>query len=129
MIYVIDTHALVWYLEGDNKLGPKAREIMRGENKRLIIPTIVLAEIRYLFSKGKIDRSLNKIFEIIEEDARCIVYPLDVNVVEFMPSKLEIHDAIICATAMLYRDLLSEDVKVITRDEEITSSQLIDVVW
>ncbi len=129
MIYVIDTHALVWYLEGDNKLGPKAREIMRGENKRLIIPTIVLAEIRYLSSKGKIDLSLDEIFEIIEEDARCIVYPLDANVVELMPLKLEMHDAIICATAILYRDMLAEEVKVITKDEQTTTSRLIDVVW
>lgn len=129
MIYVVDTHALVWYLEGDSKLGPKAREIMRGESKRLIIPTIVLAEIRYISSKRKIDLSLDEIFEIIEEDARCIVYPLDANVVELMPLKLEMHDAIICATAILYRDMLDEDVKVITKDEQITVSQLIDVVW
>ncbi len=129
MIYVMDTHALVWYLEGDNKLGPNARAVMRGESQRLIIPTIVLAEIRCLSSRGKIDLSLGEIFECIEEDARCVVYPLDVNVVELMPLKLEMHDAIICATAILYRDRLGEDVRVITKDEQITASHLIDVVW
>jgi PIN domain nuclease of toxin-antitoxin system len=28
MVYIIDTHALIWYLEGNPRLGSKAKSIM-----------------------------------------------------------------------------------------------------
>ena len=42
---------------------------------------------------------------------------------------LDIHDAIIVATAIVYRDVLDEDVALITKDSEITDSHLIPIVW
>ena len=51
MIYVIDTHALVWYLEGDNKLGPKAREDHARGEQRLIIPRSFLRKSDTFFQR------------------------------------------------------------------------------
>ncbi len=42
---------------------------------------------------------------------------------------LAIHDAIIVATAQVYRDILGEDVAIITRDEAIVSLGLVKIVW
>ncbi|MBI3942347.1 MAG: hypothetical protein HY326_04985 [Chloroflexi bacterium] len=37
--YVVDTYALVWFLDGDPRLGEKAREILRDESLPLVIPS------------------------------------------------------------------------------------------
>lgn len=73
--------------------------------------------------------SIESVFEAIEKDSRCVVYPLDSNVVSAMPTKLEIHDSIICGTALVYSDLLHEEVKVISRDREIKNSEIVKTLW
>ena len=40
----------------------------------------------------------------------------------FMPVIWDIHDRIICGTALVYRDLLGEAVKILTKDEGIRDS-------
>jgi len=42
---------------------------------------------------------------------------------------LDIHDAIIVATALFHRDDLGETVAVITRDAMIAASGLVPIVW
>jgi PIN domain nuclease of toxin-antitoxin system len=42
--YIVDTHALIWYLEGNLKLGPEARLILDDPESDLTVPLIVLAE-------------------------------------------------------------------------------------
>lgn len=58
-----------------------------------------------------------------------VVYPLDEHVVEKLPTNLDIHDGIILSTALVYRDVLRQDVAVVTKDEMITASGLIRVIW
>jgi len=54
---VVDTHALVWYLEDSPRLSTAARQVFdacdRGEII-LYVPTICLVEIIYLQEKGRI---------------------------------------------------------------------------
>ncbi len=119
----------MWFLEKSRKLGSKAREILKDDSQQLVIPSIVLAEIKYLAFKGKTKLSLNEVLEVIQDDDRCVVYPLDSNVIEIMPPALDIHDGIICGTALLYRDILQQQVCLITRDDEIIKSGLIKTVW
>ena len=54
--YVVDTHALVWYLSGNKRLSPTARAIFeaaeRGETL-LIVSAIVVAEMYFvIMSQG-----------------------------------------------------------------------------
>ena len=52
MLYVTDTHALVWYVVG--KLHDKVNEIFKSAEtgkSTIFIPTIVLAECLYLVEK------------------------------------------------------------------------------
>ncbi len=129
MVYVVDTHAIVWFFEESNELGKEALNILNSENSNLIIPTIVLAEIFYLSNRRKITPSFEIILQTIEQDERCIIYPLDINVLRFLPEGLSIHDGIICGTALVYRELLKEDVRFITKDKEIVDSGIIYTVW
>ena len=65
----------------------------------------------------------------IETDPRCIIYPFDLSCVERLPEKLDLHDGVIVATALIYRDSLDPITKLITKDKSIIESNVIDTVW
>jgi hypothetical protein len=67
---------------------------------------------------------------VIEDDPRCIIQPLDVDTVNMIPTTLEIHDAIITATALIFEiKSQPEDVVVLTKDKEIIESRLVKTFW
>lgn len=129
MVYIIDTHALIWFLEGNPRLGSRAKKILMDDAALKIIPSIVLAEIHYLHSRGRITTSFKKVKEMMDETENCVIYPLDENVIEVMPRNLNIHDALICATGILYETTLHENACVVTKDEEIAESGRVETLW
>ena len=129
MIYVVDTHTWVWFLEGQGKVGSEALKILRDPQQRLVIPSIVLGEIKYLAARGRIKLAIDEVIETLENDPRCVIYPLDSHVIQAMPVILDIHDGIICGTALLYRDVLGETVRILTKDERIRDTAGIQTVW
>lgn len=55
--HVIDTHAPIWYITADSRLGPTAKKVLdAGKNggNLTFVSTISLVEIIYLQEKGKI---------------------------------------------------------------------------
>ncbi|MCS6936478.1 MAG: PIN domain-containing protein [Candidatus Bipolaricaulota bacterium] len=129
MIYVVDTHALVWFLEANKRLGKKAKSILLKPDADLVIPTIVLAESKFLFAKKRIAIDLNTIYSNVIAARNCTVYPLDEAVIAKMPTTLGIHDAIIVATGLTIQESLGENVSVITRDEAIVKAGLVHTIW
>ena len=61
MVYIVDTHSLIWFLTEDTQLSPKAKKVLENEDTEVIIPSIVLAEIKYLHHKRRITLSLDEI--------------------------------------------------------------------
>ncbi|MEW5987026.1 MAG: PIN domain-containing protein [Chloroflexota bacterium] len=51
--YILDTHALIWYLEGSPKLSAKARSIMDDPSGQLVLPLIALAEAAWIVEHGR----------------------------------------------------------------------------
>ena len=90
---------------------------------------MVLAEIAYLHKRGRIPVSLEQALGYLRKTNRCVLHPMDVAVVQQLPGGIEMHDGLIVATALARRDLLGEDVAVVTKDAEITASGLVPVVW
>jgi PIN domain nuclease of toxin-antitoxin system len=127
--HVVDTHALVWFLEGSNQLSEPARAALADPSVQIVIPAIVLAEITFLRAKGRIQTDRATVLQRIASSANAIIYPLDESVVEHLPTTLDIHDAIIVATALVFRDLLHEPTAVITKDRAITASSLVNTIW
>jgi PIN domain nuclease of toxin-antitoxin system len=122
--FVVDTHALVWFLAGDQRLSQQAHTILRDPVVRLVIPTIVLAEVKYLSGKGRLAHTIDKVLDGIHTDPRFLIYPIDLDVIRQMPLSLDIHDSLIVGTA-----LVQKVDGVLTRDEMIRSSGLVPVVW
>jgi len=124
--FIVDTHALAWFVSRDRRLGAKARTILRDPNVRLIVPAIVLAEIKYLAHRGRLTKSSDEVLRVIGSDPRCTIYPIDLSVVSKAPLGLDIHDSLIVGTAPVQHEAITG---ILTRDEAITSSSLVPTTW
>ena len=86
-MYVVDTHALIWYFEDDVRLGKAAFHAMDDNEATIVVPTIVLAEVHYLYLKKRVDISLNVIEEKLTEADNVLIIPLDVDCQRVHPHK------------------------------------------
>ena len=126
--YVTDTVALILRLE-KRKLSPKIKAIfMKAENGeiKIIIPTMVLAEIGYLSEKKKIETNLNNVKEYCKRHRSIIIEPITEEIIEkaFQIDDIpELHDRIIAGTS------LNKGIKLITNDPVISESKFIKVIW
>jgi PIN domain nuclease of toxin-antitoxin system len=111
MVYVPDTHAIIWFLDKDPRLSPAAKSTLANPNTVLIVPTMVLVEITHLYGRGRISVSPAVVKQKV------------------LQSSLDIHDAIIVATALVQRDDRQQAVTLITKDTKITQSGLIQTLW
>jgi PIN domain nuclease of toxin-antitoxin system len=130
--YIVDAHALIWYLEGNPKLGKAAREILDDPNSVLLLPSIALAEACWAARKGRTTLSdWQMVVEAVKADSRVAVVELDFDTVELamtLPPSLEMHDAQVVATALM-RQRAGRSVKLLSVDEAITLSGLVPTLW
>ena len=55
MKYLLDTHALIWFIEGNNQLSAHARQLMEDESNELFISVASLWEMAIKISIGKLN--------------------------------------------------------------------------
>ncbi|MEA1864700.1 MAG: PIN domain-containing protein [Euryarchaeota archaeon] len=128
-LFVTDTHALLWYLTCDGRLGRNAEAAygrVDAGGAVIIIPTVVLAEAMFITEKHRVDIEFIEILKTIERSLNYIIYPMNTAVVlkcHELKAIPELHDRIISATAILLDSVL------ITKDREITESGEVAVVW
>jgi PIN domain nuclease of toxin-antitoxin system len=120
---VTDTHALIWYLENDPRLGTMANEAFaacdRGEIA-IYVPTICIVEITYLQEKGRIPIDLKIRFDTAlqteKSGLRIADLTLEVAIALARVARTEVPDLpdrIIAATALhLAMPLISKDRKI-----------------
>ena len=130
--YVTDTHALVWYLEDDKRLGPfatQAYDDCEQGSGFVYVPTICLVELIYLQEKGRIPATLKTKFDQQLETGQSIsiVADLTTTVANAIPQIArtdipELPDRIIAATAFVLQ------FPSITKDHHIQQSGL-STIW
>jgi PIN domain nuclease of toxin-antitoxin system len=128
MTYVVDTHILIWFLDKNKRLNSRHYQMLIDKNNNFVLSTIVLAEIKHLISLKRISVSFEDVINYLSESNNCIIYPVDEDVVEKMPEGLNIHDALIVATGLVYKTMLCEDVAILTEDEEIIKASVLHVI-
>ncbi len=127
MLHVADTHALVWHLSGDERLGKRAGAVFAKAEKgeaEIVLPTVVLAEALYLSRKGHV--SFGGLIDSVNNARNYSVYPLGLNVILQMRklrAEYSIHDAVIVATAKIL------DAPILTRDETIKKLGDAKAIW
>lgn len=130
-IFVVDTHALVWFLGEDRRLSSLALEILTEAelgNVQVLVPTLVLAELTYISQNKKLKYpvKVSEILDKIDQGDGFTIVSFDLATFEILltlPQDWEIHDRIIAATAIYYK------AKLITRDEILQTSDKINTIW
>ncbi len=124
----LDTHAVLWTLAGDPRLGPEARSLI-AHSKRpdLIISDIVLLEISYLSAKGRIEdaEGIDALLAKVAESFRVI--PISPEIARIALELDFPHgdpfDRVIAATAKIH------SVPLLTRDRSITAAGSVKTLW
>lgn len=128
-VFVADTHALVFHLNDDPRLGALARVAFKDAEAgraTIVVPVIVLAEIAWLTERGRVALDPADVIGALRAHPAYEVAPLDADrIVAFlaMRSVPEMHDRIIACEAKL------RGATLITRDQALTSSGVVPVVW
>ena len=132
MKYILDTHALIWFLEGNSRLGLTAKEILADSSSELILPAIALAESVWLVGRGKTSiPSIDALLKVVKQDKRVSIYPLDADVIEKSISLTfinEMHDRQIVSTALVVEEQ-GNQVALLSCDQNICAANLVRIVW
>jgi len=122
MIYVLDTHILIWYFIGSKRLKGGLKEKIdevRRRGGRLLVPTIVLAEALAIAERDKVEFDFQRMYQLIKDETEFEIVSFTSEILEeAMHIKIpEIHDRIIVATAKFYK------AGILTRDRIILESE------
>jgi PIN domain nuclease of toxin-antitoxin system len=129
LIVVTDTHPWIWYLSASPRLSPVAKQALSDPENLIVVPTIVMLEIKYLYQRKRIPLSYEEALRQVETSANLLLYPLERSVTTYAPVTLDIHDAIIVGTALSCAQELGQPVSLVSLDEGIRQSGLIPLVW
>ncbi len=130
--HVLDTHPLVWYLEGNPRLSGTAKSIIDDPNSEFVLPLIALAEAAYIVERGRTSiPAVSDLLTSVQADPRIDIYSVTWEV--FLQSLTamvipEMHDRLIVGTA-LHLQRLGHTVSLVTKDRTITTAGLVPVIW
>jgi predicted nucleic acid-binding protein len=126
--FVTDTMAVVLRLE-KRRMGKMAKSLFESAelgNTQIYIPSMVFAEILYLFEKRRISVSLDNVQDYLMRYPHIKEYSMTFAVIQ-SSSKIndisELHDRLIAGSA------LSLGLPLITNDPVIEASAFIKMVW
>lgn len=128
-LYIVDTHALLWYLGGSPQLSGPARAALdeaASGLSQVLVPAIVLSELVMLAEKrhGTIDMA--RIVEVLQAAPGFRLSSLSPEIavrIQSLTALPDIHDRLIVAEA------LEAGATLITRDQTITASGLVPTLW
>ena len=127
--FVVDTHALWWYLKSPERLSAAASAVFQlaeTGNATIIVPAIAVAEFYFLslklgqpFSPSHLLEALDGVSGIELSDlGKAQLAKLDK-----LPEIPEMHDRLVAAESMAL------DAPVVTKDEILTASPQVETIW
>ena len=128
MKLLLDTHAAVWLLQGDPRLGSAARRALSsGDGEPPYISDIVLLELSLLVGSGSVVPGIALPAFLRRFAANLQVLPIDADIAAAVPGLRLPHadpfDRVIVATALRHH------LRLVTRDRAIRDSGLVDTLW
>jgi len=127
MNYLLDTHTLIWFLNGDKQLSKKSVEVIENleNNKFISIATIWEIAIKISLKKFEFKNGFKKFLHLIDEIGFEII-PISFNHAIAVSTLKFIHrdpfDRLIVAQA------ITENLTIISKDEQIKKYK-IKVAW
>ena len=130
--YVLDTHALVWHLEGNPRLGPQAKKVIDD-------PLSSLVSAHHSSCGGSLHcrawphchpQSVRST-RIVFADLRIAIYPLTWEVFQESLNATvlpEMHDRLIVGSALQLQSL-GDTISLLTKDTSIIEARLVPTLW
>ncbi|UCS91972.1 type II toxin-antitoxin system VapC family toxin [Echinicola marina] len=126
--YLVDTHALLWFLAGDDAISENAKTLLLDTTNRCYVSIASLWEIAIKIKLGKL--SIDADFKQLAE----LLYQNDIEIIQITFEHIaglmdldDIHrdpfDRIIISTALV------EDIPVITKDQNFPKYKNLKVIW
>lgn len=81
MKILLDTHALLWWLTDDGRLGRQARELVEDPGNEVLISTVSLWEIAVKIRVGKLEADIMQITDAVQQDGFAL---LDIRVAHLL---------------------------------------------
>ena len=116
MRYLIDTHSLIWFIDGDDNLSVHARKIIENEDNYIFVSIASLWEIAIKFNIGKL--------ELTQPFSRLFPYQLEENDLQVLDIRIE-HLYVLSDLPLHHRDpfdrliicqAISEQLPIVTKD-------------
>ena len=127
--FVVDTHALWWYLRSPQRLTPAAAAVFRlaeTGNATIIVPAIVIAEFYFLSAKLGQTIAPSVLLQLLTAVGGIELSDLgraQLERLEQFPEIPEMHDRLIAAESMTL------GAPVVTRDEILSTSPQVETIW
>ena len=128
-VFVVDTHALWWYLRSPEFLTPTASTIFRLAERGsaiIIVPMIVVAELYFLSVKLRQPLPPTQLLGILDSISGIEVSQLGRSQIErldMFPEIPDIHDRLIAAESAAF------DLPLVTKDDLLSASAQIETIW
>ncbi len=128
MKVLLDTHALLWLITGDDRLSENARQTFLNTENSLFFSAAGLWEICLKKSLGKISLK-NRWFQTIQEE-------MEINTIQWLPIEMT-HCAEVTELPFHHRDpfdrmliaqAIVEDMQLLSRDRRL-SDYAIELIW
>ena len=126
--YITDTMAIIKFLNGKKVINDDIDLIFKNADESIniiIIPSIVLFEIGYLYEKGRIPISIKEMKNILNKSSNYVEEKLSIDIIEtsFEITDIpELHDRLIAGTARFL------DLPLLTNDPIILNSKFINCI-
>ncbi|MBI3142001.1 MAG: type II toxin-antitoxin system VapC family toxin [Bacteroidetes bacterium] len=127
MNYILDTHTIIWFLNGDDKLSIKSKEIIENQDnyKFVSIASVWEIAIKISLDKFKFDKGLKKFLDLIDDNGFDLIpisfdHALAVSTLKFIHR--DPFDRLIVSQAMV------DNLTIITKDEHIVQYD-IKSIW
>ena len=127
--FVVDTHALWWYLRSPERLSPAASAVFRlaeTGNATIVVPAIAIAEFYFLSAKLKQPVAPSTLLDALASVSGIEVSELgraQLERLDRFPDITEMHDRLIAAEAAVL------GVPVVTRDATLLASPDLETIW
>jgi PIN domain nuclease of toxin-antitoxin system len=127
MKYLLDTHALIWALEDNDKLSVAARKIIDDENNAIFVSIASLWEMAIKLSRGKLalSQSLEEIIASLEKQAVSLLSVHPAHILKLLDLPFEHNDPF---DRIMIAQCLQEEMKFIS-NEALFLRYGVDRVW
>lgn len=128
MDYLLDTHTLLWFLEGSSDLSPTSRKIIEDKNSVVLVSLVWIWEITIKQNLGKL---------VLNIDLGELKNKLYENDFQFLPIDFE-HIIGLSALPLSHRDpfdrllisqAITENLVLISKDAIFSSYQDLNLIW